>query len=235
MHNLIEEDIRIIFSESQFKMAKYYSSWEQYKTFFKENDCHICQTNEEEDYIGDTTMNYQFIQSLTDFTDTEIKEFTRKTREKLRNITKDIPTMLRTLGADEESERSYNKALSLYPELLRDGYSRETLKDIKKRMLYDARSGAIKCKNKRLFAIPDLYAACQFWFMGQTEPEGLLKNGEVAARIFRQIDKLDILRSPHLYMEHAIRTVSHDPAIYDWFISNGIYTSCHDLISRILQ
>ena len=36
-------------------------------------------------------------------------------------------------------------------------------------------------------------------------------------------------------MEHAIREISHDPSVYRWLCSNGIYTSCHDLITRILQ
>jgi len=44
-----------------------------------------------------------------------------------------------------------------------------------------------------------------------------------------------VLRSPHLYMEHAVRTISHDPVVYEWFYTGGVYTSCHDLISRILQ
>ena len=38
-----------------------------------------------------------------------------------------------------------------------------------------------------------------------------------------------------LYMEHAVRKIVKDPAIYDWFYTGGVYTSCHDLISRILQ
>lgn len=234
-HNLVEEDIRVILTESQHKLWKYYDSWEHYKRCFKECGCHFCRTNYEEDYIADTTLNYQFIQTLVDFTDDEIKEFTRKTEEKIVNLTSDVNSMLRALNADEDSELSYCRALSIYPELLRDGYARENLKQIKKRMVYDARSGAIKCRNKRLFAIPDMYAACQFWFLGQTEPEGLLKDGEVSSTIFKNREKLDILRSPHLYMEHAIRKVNHNPMVYDWFKSNGIYTSCHDLISRILQ
>jgi hypothetical protein len=36
-------------------------------------------------------------------------------------------------------------------------------------------------------------------------------------------------------MEHAVRKVKHDSWVSSWFISNGIYTSIHDLISRILQ
>jgi hypothetical protein len=143
--------------------------------------------------------------------------------------------MLRTLRANEESENPYNRALSIYPELLREAYSRETLKAIKKRWTLDAKSGKIKCDNKRLFVIPDMYAACQHWFMGQEQPEGLLKNGEVACRPYRGKDKVACLRSPHLYMEWVIRDVVHDQSVYDWFYTDGIYTSCHDLISKVLQ
>ena len=97
-------------------------------------------------------------------------------------------------------------------------------------MLYDAKSGKIKLKNKRLFAIPDLYACCQRWFLHEEHPEGLLPNGTVACKIFRKYDKADILRSPHLFVEHGVRNISHDQEVYDWFTTNGIYTSCHDLI-----
>lgn len=67
--------------------------------------------------------------------------------------------MLRTLKADVKSYSKDKVALALYPELLRDGYNRQQLKDTKKRMLLDAKSGTIKCKNKRLYVIPDFYAA----------------------------------------------------------------------------
>ena len=143
--------------------------------------------------------------------------------------------MLRTLKADEESEQPYKAALAIYPELLREAYSRNTLKDIRKRMLYDAKSGKIRCKNKRLFACPDLYAVCEYLFLHNPKPKGLLRNGEVACKIFRWDEKADVLRSPHLAMDHAVRNIVHDPAVYEWFYTNGIYTSIHDLITRILQ
>ena len=143
--------------------------------------------------------------------------------------------MLKTLKADKNAATADKVALAIYPELLRDGYSREQLKDIKKRMLQDAKSGGIKCANKRLFAIPDWYAACEYYFCGIERPVGLLANGEVACRPYRSFDKADVLRSPHLFMEHAIRKISHDPKVYKWFTTDGIVTSCHDLISRILQ
>lgn len=36
-------------------------------------------------------------------------------------------------------------------------------------------------------------------------------------------------------MEHAVRSINHDPNVYGWLTTKGVYTSCHDLISRILQ
>ena len=73
----------------------------------------------------------------------------------------------------------------------------ESLKEIKKRWTLDAQSGRLHCENKRLFAIPDIYACCEFWFLHDENPKGLLKNGEVACRIYRMYDKVDCLRSPH--------------------------------------
>lgn len=234
-HNLVEEDIRIIFTESQLKLWKYYDDWEHYKRCFKECGCHLCRTNYEDPYINDTTICYQMLQTLTDFTDDEIQCFTKHEHDRIKNIAETKESMLKVLGAEPESESAFQKSLYLYNELLRDGYAHQTLKAIKKRMMLDAKSGVIRCKNKRLFAIPDMYAACQFWFLNQEEPEGLLKDGEVACKIYRNKDKIDVLRSPHLYMEHAVRKVVKDPSIYEWFNTNGVYTSCHDLISRILQ
>ena len=234
-HHLIDENIQIIFTKSQFKLWSYYDSWDQYKQFFKENHCCLNRTNFEEDYIADTEISYQMLQTLTDFTDDEIAAFTKRTHDKIVNIASNAKAMLNTLQADSSSENPYKRALAVYPELLREAYSRETLQAIKRRWMLDAKSGKIKCENKRLFAIPDMYAACQFWFLGQKNPEGLLKNGEVACKPYRGREEVACLRSPHLYMEWVIRKIRHDQNIYDWFYTDGIYTSCHDLISKVLQ
>ena len=234
-HDLIQENIQIIFTKSQMKMYKYYDSWQQYKDAFHRCGCHLCRTNYEEDWIQDTQINYQQLQNLVDFTDEEIETFTLREHERILSLTQDKNAMLRTLKADENSDISYKKALALYPELLREAYTRESIKAIKTRMIMDAKSGRIRCQNKRLYAIPDLYAACQFWFQHISEPEGLLRNGEIAANIYRRFNWADVLRSPALYMEHALRSINHEPHVYEWLSTNGVYTSCHDLISRILQ
>ena len=234
-HDLEKEDIQIVFTTSQFKMWKYYESWQEYKDNFKRCGARFCKTQYEEEDIEETYTNYQIMQTLEDMTDDEISRFTHREHERITNLAKNKDAMLRTLHANELSESPYKAALALYPELLREAYTRNQLKDIRKRMLYDAKSGKIKTNNKRLFAIPDMYAACEHWFLHEEHPKGLLENGVIACLIFRRQDKADVLRSPHLYMEHAVRTICHDNNVYEWFYTNGVYTSCHDLISRILQ
>ena len=234
-HDLVKEHITMILTASQFKLWKFYSSWEEYKTIAKMCGWGISFTNYEEAFVPDTTVNYQFIESLTDFTNEEMVQFAQRTWDKIKGIASDKASMLRTLRADEFSDQPYKRALCLYDPLLRDGFSRDTLKAIKKRWTQDAQSGRLLCANKRLFVIPDLYAFCEYLFLGEKQPKGLLENGWVACKVYKNYDKCDCLRSPHLFMEHSVRQISHSSEVYSWFTTNGIYTSIHDLISRILQ
>lgn len=234
-HDLVKENIQIIMFKSMFKLNKYYEDWDHYKREFKENNSRCGKTNYEEEYLANKALNYQMLQTLEDFTDEEITEFTKYTHDKIMGLTKDIDSMLNALKADEESNQPYKVALKIYPELLREVYSREALKAIRKRMLLDAKSGKIKCNpkqggNKRLFACPDLYGVCEWLFCHEEHPKGLLRNGEVACKIFRRHEKVDVLRSPHLAMEHGVRYVAQSQNVYDWFCTNGLYSSLHDLL-----
>ena len=235
VHDLVAENIKVVFCASQLKLWSYYDSWDHYKAEFKKNGCHMNVTNYEEPYSKDVPMNYQFLQTLVDMTDEEIDALVQPSHDRITNLARDKDTMLRTLGADENSPQAYHRALALYPELLHEAYSRETLRAIKRRMVLDARSGKLQCRNKRLFVIPDMYAACQHWFLGIEEPDGLVKPDEVLCKDFIKDEVVDVLRSPSLYFEHNIRKVSKDPEAYKWFPSRAIVTSCKDLISRVLQ
>ena len=79
-----------------------------------------------------------------------------------------------------------------------------------------------------------MYAVCENWFLHIAEPEGLLKNGEIACRVYRGIGKADCLRSPHLAFEHCVREIVNEDRVYEWFTTNGVYTSCKDFISKTL-
>lgn len=237
-HNVILEDIKYIFTKSQFKLWKYYSSWDEYKNYFKAYGCQACYCNAEESFIPKARINYQMLQTLSDMKDEEIKKITKATNEEINSIGYDFRTTMRLLGAvDYNKNKSYmQEALMIYPELFKDNYNREILKSTFKSIVKQAKAGKLRVNGKYLFLSPDLYAFCEWLFKGVQNPNGLLADGEVYTREFRNNDELACLRSPHLYREWAIRKNKRNNELDMWFgQTKCIYTSCHDLISRYLM
>lgn len=243
-HNVIAEDIEIIFTKSQFKMYKYYDNWDEYKNYFKKYNCTAGRCNIEEDRIKNAKINYQMLQTLTDITDEEISKLTKVSSEKILNICKSKDTMLEILGVTPYNMNMtpFQKALKIYPSLLMDTYAKDVIREVKNSLLKKYRSGKLEVFGKYTFLLPDYYAACEYWFGHIENPKGLLGDKEVFCWLFKNVEKLDCLRSPHLYKEHAIRFnlayKAYQPKtdlLKKWFTTNGIYTSTHDLISRILQ
>lgn len=243
-HDVIKEDIQIIFTKSQFKMYKYYDSWDEYKHYFKKYNCTAGRCNVEEDRIKNAKINYQMLQTLTDITDEEIDILTNKSSEKISNICNSKDSMMEILGVTPYNTNmtSFQKAIKIYPSLLTDTYAKDTIREVKNSLLKKYRSGKLEVSGKYTFILPDFYAACEYWFCHIDNPKGLLNDKEVFCWLFKNSEKLDCLRSPHLYKEHAIRfNIAHkvytpkSELIREWFTTDGLYTSTHDLISRILQ
>lgn len=243
-HNIIDEDIQVIFTKSQFKMYKYYDSWDEYKEYYKKYHCASGRCNIEEDRIKNAKINYQMLQTLTNITDDEIDLLTHKSSERISNVCTSKETMMDILGITPYNENMtpFQKAVKLYPPLLSDTYAKDVIREVKNSLLKKYRSGKLEVTGKYTFLLPDYYAACEYWFGHIEEPKGLLVDKEVFCWLFKQYDKLDCLRSPHLYKEHAIRfNVASNGygervnQIREWFTTNAVYTSTHDLISKILQ
>jgi hypothetical protein len=233
--NVIEDNINVILTKSQFKLWKFYDSWEDYKDKFKSYECEACAFNIED--IGTkASINYQMLQTLTSMTEDELKTIAQDTIEDIHNLGTDKKTMLRVLGAVKENKKLnyYQKSLLLYPELLSDSHSREVIKSKKRSLVRDGRAGKLRVNGYYTFIIPDLYAFCEWLFLGEEKPKGLLNNKEVYCDIFDE-GKVDVLRAPHLYKEHALRNNIKNDELKKWFITKGIYTSVHDPISKILQ
>ena len=242
--NIIEDDIQIIFTASQFKMNKYYDDWQSYKDAFKKYHCQAGLCNTEEDRIKNAKINYQMLQTLTNITDEEIDQLVSPSADKINNICSSIDTMLDILGVTPYNMHptAFQKALKIYPALLNDTYAKDVLREVKNSLLKKYRSGKLEINGKYTFLLPDFYAACEYWFGHIEKPDGLLRDKEVFCWLFRRYEKLDCLRSPHLYKEHAIRFNVANKAyeersekIREWFATDGIYTSTHDLISKILM
>jgi hypothetical protein len=136
----------------------------------------------------------------------------------------------------------FQESVKIYPELLNDTYAKDVIRNIKNSLLKRYRSGKLEIYGKYTFILPDLYAACEYYFGKIENPTGLLNDKEVFCWLFQKHDKVDCLRSPHLYKEHAVRyNIAYDAygerkkEIRKWFTTNALYTSTRDLISRILQ
>lgn len=243
-HDIIEEDIQIIFTRSQFKMYPYYDSWDEYKSFFKKYHCSAGICNMEEDRIKRAKINYQMLQTLTDITDSEIDLLTKKSADRIRNICTSKETMFDVLGISPYNTdmTPFQQAVKLYPSLLGDTYTKDILRDVKNSLLKKYRSGKLEINGRYTFLLPDFYAACEYWFGKTDNPQGLLADTEVFCRLFRRFDKLDCLRSPHLYREHAVRhnvasetDTGRAEKLEEWFLTDGLYASTHDLISKLLM
>ncbi len=236
-HDIIKDGIEVIFTKSQFKMWKYYDDWEDYKTKYKLFNCQAGKCNEEPDRLRYAKLNYQMMQTLEDLKDDELETICERANDNIVKVANDKDTMLRILGANEYTqEKSYlQEALVAYPELLQDQHCKEVIKGMKKKLVKEGRHARIPIKGKYTFLIPDLYAFAEHMFLGIESPNGLLKNGETSCRLFKKTSRLDVLRSPHLYMEHAVRNNVNNEDTKRWYISDGIYTSVFDPISKILQ
>lgn len=125
-HDVIAEDIRIIFTKSQFKMYKFYDSWDEYKTYFKQYHCQAGRCNTEEDRIKNAKINYQMLQTLTNVTDEEIDLLTKKSVERITNICNSVDTMKDILGITPYNTNmtAFQKAVKIYPALLNDTYAK---------------------------------------------------------------------------------------------------------------
>lgn len=262
-YDIFEDDIQVIFTKSQFKMWKYYEDWDDYKNKFKKYECEAGICNMEEEKIPNAKINYQMLQTLYKATDEDIIEMCSPANKKIQSICDTLSNALEFFGvygykSVEEYDDYFQKALKIYPELINDPASRADLHDLKKSYIKKYRSGKLDVMGKFTFVLPDLYAFCEYLFIDDYKfetnkglsqetkmiPQGLLNNGQVYCRLYNNSRELDCLRSPHLYVEHAVRNnmcgeqiKQNDKIINldDWYQTDAIYISTHDPITRILQ
>ena len=190
------------------------------------------------------------LQTFTKFNEDDVKDVAKTSIDKLNSLSSSITNIKSAFGVTPyNNNMTYlQQAIDIYPNLLNDEYMKAVLRDIKKSLSKKYKSGKLEVKGKYTFTLPDFYGACEYWFMGIDNPKGLLDDGEVYCSLFRKSKELDCLRSPHLYIEHPVRTnvAYYDDDISDsyrkrldkldkWFTTKAVYTSTHDMISKVLQ
>ena len=188
-HDLLEENIEIIFTKSQFKAYKYYtneydengnltmSGWDKYKMWFKQYNCkaNICNIEPYKNKFRQASLNYQMLQTSTDVTDEEIEHFTKPTVEYIINGYTDLKTQLDMMKATEDNEYRNNlqTALMIYPEMIQESYCKSQLSDMLNKCKKQAKFGKFKTDSTYTFLIPDVYAWMEFMFDGNKNPKGL--------------------------------------------------------------
>lgn len=246
--DLKKDNIKIIFTKSQFKMWKFYKGWDDYKKKFKKNKCNANKCNVEPSKIKEfkiARFNYQMAQSLVGMKKEELEEFLNPIRNKVESAYTDRKTQLEILGVTEKNKQKTNfqKALLMYPQLLKDRHVKEELSDKITAIKNEARECKFEINSTYTYIIPDVFAWMEYIFKGNKNPKGLLKDGQVYCGIYKKEGKLLVNRSPALGAEHAVREnytgyveyEGEQVLLSDWFTTLGVYTSCHDLISKLLQ
>lgn len=237
--NILEDNIQIIFTKSQLKMAAYFDSWDDYKARFKKYGCHAGKCNVEEDRFKPSHLNYQMVQSFIDYKDSELKQMCKKSVDFIRGICSDKDTQSELFGITPYKPwgkySGMQKCLSEYNGLIKDNYFREQLRDFRKKLIKDLYASKFKVNGYYTFLLPDFYAFSEWLFAGEKIPKGLLADREVFCRLHEFGKEVDCLRSPHLYFEHAIRNNVINDELDRWFVTNGCYASTHDVISKILM
>ena len=218
--NVLKDNVKYIFTKSQFKMWKYYNNiedengnvlmtgWDVYKACFKCYNCHASYCNEEENKkdFKHGQFNYQYWQSLTDVKEEEIDYFTKPIIDTINNCHTNVKDMLKVFGVNDNNKNMNieQKILKKYPVLLKDFHFQDALSSKLSKIKKEAKSGKFKTKSINTFLLPDIYAWFEQLFLGIETPKGLLYDGEVSCKYFEE-ERLLLDRSPHLYREHAVR------------------------------
>lgn len=239
-HDIIEEDIQYIFTTSQFKNWKYYDSWDEYKRICKEEGIQLTVNNWNKEPSEKVRFSYQYIQTLP--YDSDISGIQENVSSYLNRCKTDLDFALELVGLkydeSDSNPRPLVQALKLYPNLINDPRILQYVKDKVADERRYARMGKFLVDGTYIYIIPDMYAFCEYLFMGEKNPVGLIPKDYVYFKPYddTEYNHVCVLRSPHLSgYEYGKRDLLKDDECKRWFTGNEVVVSCHDLISKVLQ
>lgn len=199
----------------------------------------IIKLHEDFEYVKEV-MGY------TDDSETDIDEISDVEEiEDNENVNDDI-NVTEELQTDTKEERhSCNsliaEAMNVYPQLVYDPYIEAKIRQlvISKRKSY--RAGKIPLSGYYSYVAPDMYAFCEYLFMGEKNPKGLVPKNHVYNKYYDNkgtVEHIICLRSPHLSRyEYGKRDLVKTEECREWFkyMESDTIVSCHDLLSKTLQ
>lgn len=239
------EDIDVLLSESQFKMAKYYSSWEGYLSYHKTYNLKWGVARYNKEYDDEYVLtNYQYIQVLN-LTKEDISGLVSYTTNWIKNIcsgdikyalTYNVGVKNPTLSVDSiinSCSSTFTKAIIKNPEMLKDGFVQRKIYNSIKESIRQAKIGRIWVRGNYSFMISDPVAQCRS-ALGLS-PDGLLPANYVYSNFWnnRGVDgEICLLRSPLThYSEVNIQRLANTDEMKKWYkyIYSGIIYNIYDI------
>lgn len=217
---------KLILTDSQLKMRKYYKSMEDYRQKFKESEMSITVNNwaHEPGKSAEVRVAYQPFQTIPrqNMTEEAIEKLCEKTIRYINEAKTKPNVAMKLMGVDIESYENMeldgetdeelinvgtplkmdtlSASIMICPELLNDVHVRKVMQ-----------SALISERNKAMgsklildgiwsYVCPDLYAFSQWLFLGEDNPEGLIKRGKVYNNFYKDtdIEEACCIRYPHL-------------------------------------
>ena len=239
------EDVDVLLSESQFKMAKYYSSWEGYLSYHKAYNLKwgVARYNKEFDdeyvltnyqYIQVLNLNKEDIDGLISYTTNWIKnicsgnlEYALTYNVGVKNPALSVDSIINSCGS------TFTKAIIKNPEMLKDGFVQRKIYNSIKESIRQAKIGRIWVKGNYSFMISDPVAQCRS-ALGLS-PDGLLPANHVYGNFWNKrgvSGEVCLLRSPLThYSEVNIQELSNTEEMQKWYkyIYSGIIYNIYDI------
>ena len=238
-------DIDVLLSEGQFKMAKYYSSWEGYLSYFDSYNLKwgVARYNKQFDDEYALT-NYQYIQTL-DLTKEDIEGLVSYTTDWIKKICSGNPLYALSYNIGVKSETDdinsiinscnsvFTKAIVKNPEMLNDGYVQRKIYNSIKESVKQAKLGRIWTKGNYQFMISDPIAQVRS-ALG-LEPRGSIPANNIYSSFWNNRTKskeVVCCRSPLTYYSEIVPLKLYQDEDTDkWFkyIYSGIIYSIYDI------
>ena len=236
----------LIITESQLKLTKSYTSWEDYYNNCIENGytIRVAKTAPHEvDNIRQ--LNYQFIQSLP-MSDEDIDELIYPTISEIKdiagmNVDKTIAYLCGD-GFDSDSIEHADiiaKVLMIEPKMISDPHIQSKLKKMLERRIRDAKIGVLDVHGNFQIISGDLYALCESMF-GCENPQGLLRAGELYSHYWKScgVNKVLCARAPMSNIHSLMsQNICYDEKVSDWyrFMPTVVVVNAHDTMPAALN
>ena len=208
-------DAELILTESMVKLWDSYKScedWLDASTRFKYDFCVTKSTPKELD--KERTLNYQYLQPY-ELSDRDIDELIYPTIREIKDILGgDWKRTILFLKGSNFSESDLDKidydwitALMIEPSLINDPFIQNSIYQLIKNRINQAKTGAVKVHGNYSVASGDPYALCQSMF--GLNVTGLLKENEIYNKYWSDVhsDEVVCFRSPMSCMENIRKVV----------------------------